>query len=83
VADRLDLYAALGIPEVGRYDGDRARFLVRSAAGVYAEAPASLAFPPLTAELLGGFLARAGAAVDDTALCLELMEWARRIAPTT
>lgn len=80
VLDRLDLHAALGVPEVWRYDGDRVRFLVRSAAGTYAEAPASLAFPLLTADHFGGYLARAGT-TDDTALCLEVFEWARQAAP--
>jgi Uma2 family endonuclease len=79
VLDRLDLYAALGIPEVWRYDGERVRFLVRSAAGVYEEVATGPAFPTLTPALLGEYLARAGT-VDDTALCLELMEWARRTA---
>lgn len=82
VLDRLDLYAALGVPEVWRYDGERVRFLLRSEAGVYAEAPASVAFPRLTAAQLGGYLARAGT-VDDTTLCLELLEWARQAPPQT
>jgi Uma2 family endonuclease len=79
VLDRLDLYAALGIEEVWRYDGTRFRFLVRSETGGYTETAASLAFPLLTAAGLGGYLARAGT-TDDTALCLELMEWARQAA---
>ncbi|MDB5312444.1 MAG: hypothetical protein JWO38_6646 [Gemmataceae bacterium] len=80
VLDRLDLYTALGIAEVWRFDGDRVRFLVRSETGGYDETPANLAFPLLTAAGLGGYLARAGT-VDDTTLCLELMEWARQAAP--
>ena len=46
VLDRLDLYAALGIPEVWRYDGEHVRFLARTTDGTYTEVPASLAFPP-------------------------------------
>lgn len=80
VADRLELYAALGVPEVWRYDGDRLRILLRAADGAYVDAPAGLAFPRLTADLLGGYLARAGT-VDDTSLCLELLEWARTPPP--
>ena len=80
IVDRLDLYAVLGIPEIWRYDGDQMRFLARTPTGGYVETPASLAFPPLTAALLGGYLTRAGT-VDDTALCFELMEWARQTAP--
>ncbi|MBX9628762.1 MAG: Uma2 family endonuclease [Gemmataceae bacterium] len=80
VADRLELYAALGVPEVWRYDGDRLRILLRAAGGAYVDAPAGLAFPRLTADLLGGYLARAGT-VDDTARCLELFDWARALPP--
>lgn len=80
VADRLDLCDSLGVPEVWLYDGDRLRILLRAAGGGYAEAPAGLAFPRLTADLLGGYLARAGTD-DDTALCLELFEWVRALPP--
>jgi Uma2 family endonuclease len=81
ILDRLDLYGSLGIPEVWRYDGESLRFLTRTADGSYADTPASLAFPQLTAAILGDYLTRAGT-VDDTSLCLELMEWARQIAPS-
>jgi Uma2 family endonuclease len=80
VTDRLGLLASLGVPEVWRYDGDRLRILLRAADGAYVDAPAGLAFPRLTADLLGGYLARAGT-VDDTTLCLELFEWARAAPP--
>ena len=80
VLERLDVYAALGVPEVWACDGTRVRFLVLSATGGYAEAAVSLAFPLLNPALLGGYLARAGT-VDDTTLCLELMDWARHAAP--
>jgi len=76
VMDRLELCAAMKIPEVWRYDGEALRILVRAGAG-YADSQSSLAFPELTAAVLGGYLARLGA-VDDTTLCNVIFEWARR-----
>jgi len=81
LGDRLDILSALGVAEVWRYDGDRLRILVRAADGTYAERPAGLAFPLLTADLLTGYLARVGT-TDDTTLCLELLDWARQAAPS-
>lgn len=80
VADRLPLYAALRVPEVWRYDGDRLQFLLRADDGTYIPAAASAALPRLTAAVLGGYLARAGTA-DDTTLCLELLDWVRSLPP--
>jgi Uma2 family endonuclease len=81
VLDRLDLYAALGVGEIWCYDGNRVRFLVLDA-GNYVEVETGRNLPLLTAAQLGAILARAGT-IDDTALCLEFMEWARNAAPST
>jgi Uma2 family endonuclease len=81
VLDRLDLYAALGVAEIWCYDGNRVRFLVLDASN-YVEVGASRNLPLLSAARLSEFLARTGT-IDDTALCLEFMEWARNAAPST
>ena len=56
-ARKLAIYAQLGVPEVWRYDGERAVIYQRSGDG-YREIPASLAFPSFTAETLTGLLHR-------------------------
>ena len=78
VQDRLDLCAAMEIPEVWRYDGKRLRILILSD-NHYVEASASLAFSILTSKRLNSFLRRAGT-IDDTTLCLEVLELARESA---
>ena len=54
--DRLGIYAALGVPEVWRFDGEHFEVLLRRDAAGYDTAVASLAFPTLpiaeVAELL-------------------------------
>ena len=72
---KLPVYAALGVPEVWRWDGESLTALHLGPAGQYAEATASLAFPSLPPALLTSYLARA-ATVDETTLCLELFAWA-------
>jgi Uma2 family endonuclease len=60
--DRLRIYAALGVPEVWRLEGDTLTFHVLGADGTYASAAASRSFPLVTPADLMGFLqqARAG-----------------------
>jgi Uma2 family endonuclease len=77
IGGKLDVYAALGVPEVWRFDGARLTFLRLTPGRQYEEAPASLAFPTLTAADLGRYLARAGT-VDDTTLCWEFFDWVRQ-----
>ncbi len=72
---KLPIYAALKVPEVWRWDGERLAFLHLTPAGVYAERPVSLAIPVLTPDLLTSYLRRAGT-VDESTLCLELQAWA-------
>ncbi|MGH9901094.1 MAG: hypothetical protein ACRD68_04555 [Pyrinomonadaceae bacterium] len=52
---KFPIYAALGVPEVWRYDGERAQ-IYHLADQAYTEAAASLAFPLLTAEALTEFV---------------------------
>lgn len=75
VIDKLELYAALGVPEVWRWNGKRLWMLHRTPAGGYDERPASKAFPALTHDVLIGYLQRLGP-VDETELSLELFAWA-------
>ena len=75
VIDRLELCAALGIPEVWRFDGTTLRFFLLEGT-TFIESKTSLAFPALTSDTLGGLLARIGGE-DDTTLCNEIFEWAR------
>jgi Uma2 family endonuclease len=52
---RLPIFAAVGVPEVWRYDGARVAFY-RLAAGRYEEIERSAALPPLTSRQAGVFL---------------------------
>ncbi len=57
---KFAIYAALGVPEIWRYDGSQ--FSIWHLANqAYAPAPSSLAFPFLTAEHLAEFLANSEA----------------------
>lgn len=78
VVECLPLYAAMGVPEVWRWDGGRLTVLHRTPAGEYTEATASLAFPVVPPTVLASYLSRAGT-VDDTTLCLELFRWAEQL----
>jgi hypothetical protein len=54
--DKLALFAAMGIPEVWRCDGERVSMFVLEQ-GRYRESPASLTLPVLTSVVLNRFLA--------------------------
>jgi Uma2 family endonuclease len=49
---RQPIYAALGVPEVWRYDGQSVQFLLRSAEGVYLTAARSISLPDLPLDQL-------------------------------
>ncbi len=51
------IYAALGVPEIWRYDGRAVTYLVRAADGQYAAVDRSLAFPLLPVEWVNEALA--------------------------
>jgi Uma2 family endonuclease len=74
--DRLAIYAALGIPEVWRFDGSNLQVLCLSAAGEYQAAATSRAFPALDLKALESFLVdHLGA--DDGTFVSELRAWLR------
>jgi Uma2 family endonuclease len=75
--DRLGIYAALGVPEVWRYDGEALHVYHRRADGTYEEAPGSLAFPFLPVQELVRFV-RQGEQADDTAVAQAFLEWVRQ-----
>ena len=55
--DKFRIYAALGVPEIWRYDGEQA-FFYRLAGAEYQAMENSLAFPPLAATDLARFVGR-------------------------
>jgi Uma2 family endonuclease len=61
VVDRLGIYAALGVPEVWRYDGAALTVLLLGPEGEYAPAAASRAFPVLPLDELNRRLTNWGA----------------------
>ncbi|MGH7964377.1 MAG: Uma2 family endonuclease [Candidatus Binatia bacterium] len=73
--NKQPLFAALGIPEVWRYDGTRV-MIVKLEAGEYVETPESIALPGVTSEALSHLLA-AGIHEKRTAWLRQVREWAR------
>jgi Uma2 family endonuclease len=76
--DRLSIYAALGVPEVWRLDGDTLTFHVLGAKGKYTSAAASRSFPPMTPADLLGFLQQARQAGDENAVIRQFRDWIRQ-----
>ena len=68
--DKLPLYAALGIPEVWRYDGQEVRLLFLSQ-GAYRTGETSTVLPGVTSPILSDFLA--------TSQRLSRPEWIRSV----
>jgi Uma2 family endonuclease len=74
--ERLPIYAALGVPEVWRYDGRRLRCLVL-VEGEYRPADYSLTFTFLRPADLKSYIERAGRD-GHTATILAFREWVRK-----
>jgi Uma2 family endonuclease len=82
--DRMSIYAALGVPEIWRLEGDVLTFSVLDEQGHYQSAAASHAFPLLTPADLLGFLQQARQAADENVVTRQFREWVRqRKAGTT
>ena len=78
--DRIAIYAALGIAEVWRFDGQALDVLILSPDGSYVSADRSPRFPQFPTEELVGWINRAGE-VDNTQWRREFRPWVRdRIA---
>lgn len=73
---REPIYAALRVPEIWRYDGERIGVLLRQPDGTYAPAPASAAFPAFPMEQVNQFLA-IGLAEGKSAAVRALRAWVR------
>ena len=76
--DRLGIYAALGVPEVWRLDGDTLTFHVLGAKGAYTSAAASRSFPLVAPADLLGFLQQARQAGDENAVIRQFRDWIRQ-----
>jgi Uma2 family endonuclease len=76
--DRLSIYAALGVPEVWRLDGDTLTFHVLGAKAAYAAAAVSRSFPLVTPSDLLGFLQQARQAGDENAVIRQFRDWVRQ-----
>jgi Uma2 family endonuclease len=74
--NRMGIYAALGVPEVLRLDGQGLSFHVLQGR-TYRPQSQSLAFPVITSADLAGFLNQIGQ-VDDTTLGLRFRAWLRQ-----
>lgn len=75
--DKLPIYAALGVPEVWRYDAKRLAILVLEA-GVYQEREESLALPRVSAAALSALL-RESQEMDPPDWILRVRDWARSL----
>lgn len=74
--NRLPIFAAVGIPEVWRFDGNKVSIFLLLETGEYSEATNSLYFPAVTAEILASFL-EDSQKLKSTAWLRKLREWAR------
>jgi Uma2 family endonuclease len=78
--DKLPIYAALGVPEVWRYSGNRLSILALEG-GTYQEREESLALPRVTAAALTGLL-RESQEMDPPDWILRVRDWARGLRGT-
>jgi Uma2 family endonuclease len=76
--DRLAIYAALGVPEVWRLDGNNLDFHVLGSDGVYTAATSSKAFSFLTPADLFRFLDQARQAGDENEVERQFRHWIRQ-----
>lgn len=82
--DRIDLYAAIGVREIWRYDGQALRILVLQPDRTYAEQPSSEAIPTLAAADLNRIMNDAQQE-DSTSYFRRFRQWVRQhlAAPRT
>jgi Uma2 family endonuclease len=73
------VYAALGIPELWRFDGERLQVLALSRAGRYEDRSASSAFPFLPMPQFEQFLLRFDTERNDNAVTRAFREWVRSL----
>jgi Uma2 family endonuclease len=75
--DRMSVYAALGVRELWRYDGERFEFVRRTGAGEYEPIAASDALPFMTPQIVDRFIALAIA--GENAGLREFRDWLRTV----
>lgn len=76
--NRMDIYAALGVPEVWRLDGNTLSFFVLGAGRAYSSAAVSRSFPRVTTADLLGFIQQGRQAGDQNTVTRQFREWVRR-----
>ncbi len=76
--DRPSVYAALGVPEVWRFDGEKIEVLLLQADGTYRISETSASFPFLKPADLKQFLDLFGT-MDQNSLLRKVREWARTL----
>ena len=74
--DRMSIYAALGVPELWRWDGKKLTLHVRTTRGTYRKSDSSKAFPFLPMTELAGFLDRTK--LSETQLLRSFRAWVRK-----
>ena len=79
--DLPNLYAALGVPELWRFDGRRLSVHTLGPDAKYAPVEMSLAFPFLRPSDLERFLAMSPG-MDDISIVLTFREWVRALPPS-
>ncbi|HEX8890474.1 MAG TPA: Uma2 family endonuclease [Pyrinomonadaceae bacterium] len=72
---KFNIYAAFGVPEIWRYDGEHA-YIYQLTGQTYAETNDSLAFPSLTAAALTDFIAQSKTQ-GQTAALIAFRQWWR------
>ena len=75
--DRMAIYAALGIPEVWRFDGQDLTFHLLGVNGQYDVIPYSPSFPPITAVEVANFLPLR-LHLDENAVVAKFRAWIRQ-----
>jgi Uma2 family endonuclease len=74
---RMPIYAALGVPEVWRLDGDALTFHALGSDQTYEVVPASRSFPLVSSADFLGFLQQARTAPDQNVVIRRFREWVR------
>jgi len=78
--NRQGIYAALGVPELWRYDGETLRVLLLDPGGTYIPSATSPSFPTLPLEGFAEFIPR-GRGADVTDWIKEFRAWVREHVP--
>lgn len=72
---RIGIYAAIGIPEVWRFNGKRLRFCLLNSEGKYEDSESSLAFPFLKPADLMPYLGSIDDPMDETSRVKAFVKW--------